>query len=146
MTKRPTKIPDIAYSVEDDLIEIQQSTGCGEFAIVELHKIHLQLLAEKMGLIEPDNTAHMGKVVKAELSELLDAIGEHWDYLANDKHVDVEHIIKARTVYEKANSICRMVGLDSAILSGFQGNGVDDSVASNPPASEVKQAEQGTLV
>jgi len=38
MTKLLNKIPDIAYSIEGDLIEIEQSTGCGEFTIVELIK------------------------------------------------------------------------------------------------------------
>ena len=58
MTKPLTKIPDIAYSIEGDLITLEQSTGCGEFTLVELHKIHLELLAEQMGLYKPVHQAH----------------------------------------------------------------------------------------
>ena len=37
MTKPLTKIPDIAYSIEGDLIKIEQSTGCGEFTYIEIY-------------------------------------------------------------------------------------------------------------
>jgi hypothetical protein len=145
MTEQLTQIYDMAYSMSGDDVHIEQ-TNCGETDFVILNRIHVKLLAEKMGLIEPDNTARMGKVVKEELLELLRAIDEHWKYLAGEKHVDDSYIIKARAIYQKANSICRMVGLDPAILSSLDGNKVEGPVASIPPAPEVKQDEQRGLV
>lgn len=77
MTKPLIKIPDIAYSIQGDLIKIEQSTGCGEFTIVELHKIHIQLLAEQMALVKPIHQAQMSEVVNEEIEELFWGLEDH---------------------------------------------------------------------
>jgi len=123
MTKQFIKIPDIAYSIEGDLIELEQSTGCGEFTIVELHKIHLQLLAEQMGLYKPVHKAHMSKVVEEELTELFWELEDHWQALGRDKHADPDRLIEARQLYNKLYSICRLIGLDPALLSNLDSDG-----------------------
>lgn len=38
-----TKIPDIAFEINGDLINIEQDAGCGETHLVQLHKLHLEL-------------------------------------------------------------------------------------------------------
>ena len=70
MTKQFIKIPDIAYSIDGDIVNIEQSTGCGEFTIVEIHKIHLELMAEEMGLFMPIHQVTMSDVENEEIKEL----------------------------------------------------------------------------
>ncbi|APB98763.1 hypothetical protein A4F89_05150 [Polynucleobacter asymbioticus] len=119
MNKPLTKIPDIAYSIEGDLITMEQSTGCGEFSIVEIHKIHLQLLAEQMGLVEPVHQAHMSEVVNDEITELFWSLENHWQAICKDKHMDPDHMVEAKNLYNKLYSICRLIGLDPASLSNL---------------------------
>lgn len=119
MTKLLIKIPDIAYSIQGDLIEIEQSIGCGEFTIIELHKIHLQLLAEQMGYVKPIHQAHMSEVVEAEISELFWGLEDHWQAICNDRHIDLDHMVEAKNLYNKLYSICRLIGLDPQSLSNL---------------------------
>ena len=146
MTNQKNKIPDIAYSIEGDLVEIEQSTGCGEFTIVEIHKIHLQLIAEEMGLYKPVHQTHMSEVVEAEISELFWGLEDHLQSVCNDKHMDPDHMVEARNLYNKLYSICRLIGLDPASLSNLKNNKAEATPTSKPPAPKAKQAEQGVLV
>ena len=146
MTNQKNKIPDIAYSIEGDLVEIEQSTGCGEFTIVEIHKIHLQLIAEEMGLYKPVHQTHMSEVVEAEISELFWGLEDHLQSVCNDKHMDPDHMVEARNLYNKLYSICRLIGLDPASLSNLKNNKAEATLTSKPPAPKAKQAEQGVLV
>ena len=120
MTKPLTKIPDIAYSIEGDLIKIEQSTGCGEFTYIDLHKIHVQLFAEQMLLVKPVHIAHMSQVVEAEISELFWALEDHWQSVCNDKHMDLDHMTDSKNLYQKLYSICRLIGLDPESLSNLE--------------------------
>lgn len=122
MTKEFIKIPDIAYSIEGDLIELEQSTGAGEFTYVEIHKIHLELLAEQMGLYKPVHQAHMSEVVKAEIAELFWGLEDHWRSLCNSGRVDIEHMVDSKNLYNNLYSICRLIGLDPASLSNLESN------------------------
>ena len=146
MTNQKNKIPDIAYSIEGDLVEIEQSTGCGEFTILEIHKIHLQLIAEEMDLYKPVHQAHMSEVVEAEISELFWDLEDHWQSVCKDKYMDPDHMVEARNLYNKLYSICRLIGLDPASLSNLKNNKAEATPTSKPPAPKAKQAEQGVLV
>jgi hypothetical protein len=113
MTQQLTKIYDLSYAISGNGEEVRLEQLCGyveEPEVVILNRIHLKLLAEKTGLIEPDNTARMGKLVRDELNALLDAIQEHWDDLANHKDVELDCLVQARTLFEKANTLCRIAG------------------------------------
>jgi hypothetical protein len=103
-------VPQLNFAIDGDIIRLEQDCNYDESVIIEIHKIHLKLMAEKMGLIEPDNTARMGKVVRDELNALLDAIHEHWDDLTSIKGVKLDCLVQARTLFEKANTICHMAG------------------------------------
>lgn len=103
-------VPQLNFSIADDIIRLEQDCSYDESAVIEIHKIHLKLMAEKMGLIEPDNTARMGKVVRDELNALLDAIHEHWDDLTSLKDIDLYCLVQARTLFEKASALCRITG------------------------------------
>ena len=99
MTKQFIKIPDIAYSIDGDIVNIEQSTGCGEFTIVEIHKIHLKLMAEEMGLFMTIHQVTMSDVVNEEIKELFWMHEEHWQSVCNDRHVDLEHMVDAKNIY-----------------------------------------------
>jgi hypothetical protein len=50
-----TQIPDIAFEIEGDSIHLEQSIGCGETVEIDLHRIHLQHIADCVGVaIGPD--------------------------------------------------------------------------------------------
>ena len=120
MTKQFIKIPDIAYSIDGDIVNIEQSTGCGEFTIVEIHKIHLKLMAEEMGLFMPIHQVTMSDVVNEEIKELFWMHEEHWQSVCNDRHVDLEHMVDAKNIYQKLFSLCRLIGLDPESLSNLE--------------------------
>jgi len=141
MTKPLIKIPDIAYSIEGDLITLEQSAGC-EFTLVELHRIHLQLLAEQMGLVKPVHQAHMSEVVNSEMSELFEAMENHWQSVCNDRHMDLEHMVDAKNVYLKLYSICRLIGLDPESLSNLSVNESQVSLAGKTAQKPKKEASQ----
>ena len=149
MTKPLTHIPDIAYSIEGDLIKIEQSTGCGEFTYIDLHKIHVQLFAEQMLLVKPVHIAHMSQVVEAEISELFWALEDHWQSVCNDKHMDLDHMTDSKNLYNKLYSICRLIGLDPASLSNL---GHESDKPIYPPTSAKEDsiakatAKQGALI
>ena len=144
MTNQKNKIPDIAYSIEGDLVEIEQSTGCGEFTILEIHKIHLQLIAEEMGLYKPVHQTHMSEVVEAEISELFWGLEDHLQSVCNDKHMDPDHMVEARNLYNKLYSICRLIGLDPESLSNLESNEVETTpTASKSPVSPSEAPSKG---
>ena len=145
MTEKLTQIYDMAYAMLNDEVRIEQ-TNCGETDLVILHRIHVKLLAEEMGLTAPDNTAHMSEVVEAEISELFWGLGDHWQSVCNDKHMDPDHMVEARNLYNKLYSICRLIGLDPASLSNLKNNKAEATPTSKPQAPKAKQAEQGVLV
>ena len=105
-----------------------------------------------MGLVEPVTQAHMSKVVNDELTEIFWALEDHWQVLCKDKHVDLDHLVEAKHLYQKLYSICRLIGLDPASLSNL-GCASDkpiypptrakaDSIALKPRAT----AKQGELI
>ncbi len=117
MTQQLTKIYDLAYCIDRGLDEVhlEQSSGnAGQAYVIKLNRLHIKLLAEQMNLIEVNHTARMGQVMRAELDELLDVISEHWMELCDDKHMDLCHLTSAKTLYEKAQTVCRIAGCDDS--------------------------------
>jgi hypothetical protein len=48
-----TRIPDIAFDLEGDLIHLEQNDGSGNVDAIVLHRLHLRHLAEEFGLLAP---------------------------------------------------------------------------------------------
>ena len=115
MTQQLTKIYELAYFIDHDLDAVhleQSSVNSGGANLIKLNKLHIKILAEQMNLIEVNHTARMGQVMRTELVELADAIHEHWGELSDDKHLDLCHLISAKTLYEKVQTVCRIAGCD----------------------------------
>ncbi len=128
MTHQLTRIYDLAYGIDRGLDEVHLEQLCGgseQAQTIKLNKLHVKLLAEQMKLIEVNHTARMGQVVRTELDELLGAISEHWVELCDDKHVDLSHLTSAKTLYEKAQTVCRIAGCGDDSNLGEEGNAVD---------------------
>ena len=143
MNEQLTQIYDMAYAVLNDEVRIEQK-NCGETDLVILHRIHVKLLAEEMGLTAPDNTAHMSEVVEAEISELFWGLEDHLQSVCNDKHMDPDHMVEARNLYNKLYSICRLIGLDPESLSNLESNEVETTpTASKSPVSPSEAPSKG---
>lgn len=52
-----TKIPDIAFEIDGEFINLEQDIGCGEVHSVQLHRLHLQHIAGQLGFPIPDASA-----------------------------------------------------------------------------------------
>lgn len=128
MTQQLTKIYELAYFIDCDLNEVhlEQSLGnSGRPNVINLNRLHIKLLAEQMNLLEVNHTARMGDVMRTELGELADAIREHWVELSDDRHLDLGHLISARTLYERAQTVCSIADCDEeddadAVVSDVQ--------------------------
>ena len=134
MTQQLTRIYDLAYCIDQGLDEVhlEQSAGNAEQThVIKLNRLHIKLLAEQMNLIELNYTAQIHLVVRTKLEKLLDVISEHWGDLSNDKDVDVCHLSSAKTLYEKAQTVCRIAGCDDSDANiddwaaGEEGGAVD---------------------
>lgn len=108
MTKT-IKVPDLTYTIDGDIVELQQNMGCGEYAVIDVHKIHLKLIAEEMYIAEPA-PATMNEIVKLELMELLEVIGELWQDIGDKSHTDLTMLTDAKMLHQKCLSICRIAG------------------------------------
>ncbi len=130
MTQQLTKVYELAYFIDHDLDEVhleQSSVNSGEANLIKLNRLHIKILAEQMNLIEVNHTARMGQLVRAVLDELLDAICEHWVELCNDGHLDLCHLTSAKTLYEKAQTVCSIAGCDDESSLGEEGDALDAS-------------------
>ena len=116
------KVPDLSYTIDGDIIELQQDMGCGEFAVIDVHRIHLKLIAEEMRITEPAPVS-MNEVVKLELMELLEAISDLWGDIGDRDYTDITMLTDAKTLHQKCLSICRIAGCNLDV-------GNDDSVTS----------------
>lgn len=47
------KMYDLAFSIDDQNIRLEQDSGIGEVHVIDLHPVQLRLLAERAGLLEP---------------------------------------------------------------------------------------------
>ncbi|AGG33871.1 hypothetical protein D521_1303 [beta proteobacterium CB] len=129
MTQQLTKIYELAYFIDHDLDEVhleQSSVNSGEANLIKLNRLHIKILAEQMNLIEVNHTARMGQVMRAELGELVDAIGEHWGDISKAEYIDISHLTQIKAVYEKAQTVCRIAGCDMG----------DDAFTSDVPIIE----------
>lgn len=74
------QIPNIAYEIKCDVIQLQQDDGSEGINFISLHRIHFDLIASKLGIPNLTITAETIKrrleVVEARINALADA--EHY--------------------------------------------------------------------
>jgi hypothetical protein len=68
-----TKIDDLAFEIEGDVITLEQDAGCGEVHTVNLHAIHLRHFAECLGMVKEvtGNSAELLRDIKRYQRALL---------------------------------------------------------------------------
>lgn len=145
------KVPDMAYSIDGDIIEIEQSIGCGESTLVELHKVHIKMIAEEMRITEPA-PATMNEIVKLELMELLEAIRELWGDIGDKSYTDLTMLTDAKNLHQKALSICRIAGCnldggnDDSVTSVLAIVSKQDSMSAHNKLNESSVSNQNSLI
>ena len=75
-----TKIYDLAYEVNGDTISLEQDLGCGDVSRIDLHRIHLRLLAEELGLVSSSSSIKAHSAV-ARLSRQMRTLCKRIDQL-----------------------------------------------------------------
>lgn len=76
------KIPDIAIGIVGDHVHLEQDAGCGETVVVSLHRIHLEHIAQLMGLAQPDGAAQKAFArVYRQMTRLRDMAEDLADFL-----------------------------------------------------------------
>lgn len=106
-----TKIPDLAYEIHEDCINLEQDGGCGEVDRVTLHSIHVRLLASSMGLLQGDADAwRRVETLERRMLVLLDRIDRLDDMVSaawakGHEDLEVESTFSYAT-WELASEFC----------------------------------------
>lgn len=112
------KIQDIAFEIDGDLVNIEQDAGCGEVHYVQLHRLHLQHLAEKMGMVaESQLNAFIECRLKSELLDLHSGMKWLYGYLDGvpsfpPQADESDDVVQARWVLKKIEDICKLAGVE----------------------------------
>lgn len=107
-----TKIDDLAYEIDGDTIDLEQSTGCGEVERVRLHRVHLKHLAELARIVKAPSPssealARRLRVLRGRIDHLADWLANHSDH----KHADLTYeLTYATATADIADEFCE--GLD----------------------------------
>ena len=132
-----TRIPDIAFEIDGDLINLEQDLGCGEVDRIQLHRIHLQLIAGQLGLPVLDACAATIKrrfqAVARKLEEL-DATQHYRDDILDSCGLGLEFITEL-------DAICAMA---DEFLSDLDACEVEQT--DNTTTPDKRQPEQPLLV
>jgi hypothetical protein len=76
-----TKIYDLAYEIEENgNVQLEQEAGFGEVSRIELHPIHVRLLAEKVGILPPSSNLEADRTI-ARLCRQMRVLHERIDRL-----------------------------------------------------------------
>jgi hypothetical protein len=93
-----TKIYDLAYEIEENgNVQLEQDAGFGEVSRIELHPIHVRMLAEKTGILAPSSNLETDRTVARlcrQMRVLFERIGQLDDWLnqtAQRGHEDLEN-------------------------------------------------------
>lgn len=106
-----TKILDLSYEVHGETINLEQDAGTGEVHRIDLHPMHVSLLAAELGLMQGDADARRRvATLERRLRVLLDRIDRLDDliYLASEKgreDLEVESALTYAT-WELATEFC----------------------------------------
>ena len=89
-------IPDLAYEVNGDTINLEQDSGCGEKVYVSLHRSQVALLAAEMGVVRaPHNgeALHTIETLQRRMGALHRRIVhlDDWLHDLSDEHADLSY-------------------------------------------------------
>ncbi len=100
-----TKIYDIAYEVDAaGNVQLEQDAGFGEVSRIELHPIHVRLLAERVGILAPSSDIEADRAIARLCRQMrilharIDQLDDRLNAAAQRGHEDLE----AETIYSFA--------------------------------------------
>lgn len=117
-----TRIEDLAFEIEGDTITLEQGYATGQVDRVALHRVHLQHLAEKMGLLQPPSPSVRTLVrrlltLQGRIEYLADHLANHSDH----KHADLSHeLTYAIATEDIAREFCAELPADYPSKEGGQ--------------------------
>lgn len=91
-----TKIDDLAYEIDGDRINLEQSAGCGEVVLMQLHPIHVRLLAGELGLLGK-GSADAWRTVETlcrrigVLQHRIEYMAHYLENISDSVHADLSH-------------------------------------------------------
>ncbi|HET7831814.1 MAG TPA: hypothetical protein VFK88_02505 [Gallionella sp.] len=116
-----TIIPDIAYEIDGDDINLEQDAGLGEVNRITMHRMHLDLLAKQMGMPQPEPRI---ATLERRLRWLRDRFEECHAVLPSDMHERCpeasEFSIWLQASIDVANEYCDDLTPQNDAIKGVQ--------------------------
>lgn len=76
------KIPDLAWAIDGTVVRLEQDAGMGDVVVIDLHPMHVRLLASELGLLKGDPDAwRRVEILERRLRLLAERIAELDDRL-----------------------------------------------------------------
>jgi len=134
-----TKIYDLAYEINGDTISLEQDMGCGDVSRIDLHPIHLRLLAEEAGLLAPSSNIEADRTIRLlcrQMRILFHRIDQLDDWinqasLKGHEDLDIETTYSFAT-WEMANEFIKQLPLDEHGAPVMEMNAAESGPISNP--------------
>lgn len=89
-------IPDLAYEINGDAINLEQDSGCGEKVYVSLHRSHVALLAAELGIVRAPHDGEALRTIET-LQRRMRALHrrivhlDDWLHGLSDEHADLSY-------------------------------------------------------
>jgi hypothetical protein len=99
------------YLIQNDLLEIRQSTKLGESSVVKLHKNDIEMLAQRFGLNDSSDQYQIHNEVAMDMRELFWLLEENADSIRKLDYIKLDQISLAINALYKHIDICKLVGL-----------------------------------
>ena len=121
-----TKIPDLAYEIHGDCVNLEQDCGVGEVDRVTMHPIHVRLIASEMGLLQGDSDAwRRVEMLERRMRVLADRIDRMDDMVraaAAKGHEDLEvECAFSFASWELATEFCMDLGPEPGVVLALPG-------------------------
>lgn len=126
-------IPDLTISTTtDELIELEQQNGLDDPDRIQIHPLHVRLMAERLGLVSTSDpeaartVATMARrlgVLHARIDHLAEWLAVHSDH----KHADLSYeMTYARATADIADEFCAELSAQQADETPTAGHGLDE--------------------
>lgn len=106
---------DLAFAFDGDRVRLEQSTGPGEVAVVDLHPSQLRLLAERAGLLPPGSNGIAARRLRTVRDKLGALVGA--DYFRGELldrcHLGSEFLTELDSICDLAEEFLRDLGAET---------------------------------
>lgn len=91
-----TAIPDLAFEINGDLVNLEQDAGCGEKVYVSLHRSQVAFLAAELGIVRAPHDGEALRTIET-LQRRMRALHrrivhlDDWLHGLSDEHADLSY-------------------------------------------------------